>query len=155
MDWLLVEFAAVSIAAAIFAIGILVLREMVHVVFSLIMLLAMISLFFLFLGQPLLSIIQLFIMVGGVATYFMIGSASAATHQFKHTNLITFIAVAIALFAALAYPAIRSGVQNYTGYSTFTGSNFTYNQPLFFLIVIALFGISISALLLFRKVGVR
>jgi NADH-quinone oxidoreductase subunit J len=152
MDLLLVGFAAASIAAVIFTLGMLLFREIVHAVFSLVLLLATVSLLFVFLGQPLLAIIQLFIMVGGIATYFMISSASANLHQFKRTNIPLFIVIAAIMFAALAYPLMQSRVQNYSTYSAFTGTLFAYNQPVFFLIIIVLFGISISALLLFKKV---
>jgi NADH:ubiquinone oxidoreductase subunit 6 (subunit J) len=150
MDWTFAVFAATAVISILFAISIFVFKDVIHVILSLILLFASISCLFVLLNQPLLAIIQLLVMVGGVATYFMIGSAPIGLANFRHTNFGLLTVLFVIIFAALAYPIINAP-RNYPAYATFTGVGFSYGQPLFYLIALFLFGVSIGALMLFKK----
>lgn len=100
------------IMAALIVIGtvlIFVLKDVLHVAVALSFVFLINSLVFLLVNQPLLAVIQLFIMIGGVSVYLFVGVAAASFSHFKYTNYITLAAVAIALFAVMAYGAYNTG----------------------------------------------
>jgi NADH-quinone oxidoreductase subunit J len=100
------------ILAALIVIGaslIFAFKDVLHVAVALSFVFLVNSLIFLLLNQPLLAVIQLFIMIGGVSVYLFVGVAAASYSHFKYTNYIALAAVAIALFAVMTYGAYNTG----------------------------------------------
>ena len=106
--------------------------------------------------QPFLAIIQLFIFVGGISTYAIVGVASASFSKFPHTNRLAFIAVFIILLTVISYPVFGmkntvmqhnsfTALQVKTGISSYMG--------LFYLITAMLFGIAIGSIILVKSLG--
>ncbi len=104
-------YALVLVPAILMIVGtalIFVLKDTMHAAVSLAFIFILNSLIFLMLDQPLLALIQLFIMVGGVSVYLFVGVASSSYSNFKHTNYFLFAGIAIVLFAITAYGAYSS-----------------------------------------------
>ncbi len=100
------------ILAALIVIGaslIFAFKDVLHIAVALSFVFLVNSLIFLLLNQPLLAVIQLFIMIGGVSVYLFVGVAAASYSHFKYTNYIALAAVAIALFAVMTYGAYNTG----------------------------------------------
>jgi NADH:ubiquinone oxidoreductase subunit 6 (subunit J) len=145
-------FAAVSIVALICTYLVLVLKDILHVVIAFVLVVIAASALMLFVGQPLIAVIQLLIMVGGIATYLLVGSASVKFNQANHTNIPAFAVLSSVLFIVLVIASLRSGVSSYSPYSPFTGGNFDYGQTFFYLLIITLFSVSVSSIMLFKRV---
>lgn len=143
----ILEFAAISF--------IFISRSILHSVLSLTLAFVANSALFLLMKQPFLAIIQLFVLVGGISTYALVGVASASFSKFPHTNKIAFVAVFIILSLAILYPIfglkivpstqnqfgsqqIKYGIENYMG--------------LFYLITAMLFGTAIGSIVLFKSI---
>lgn len=113
------------ILAALIVIGaslIFVFKNVLHVAIALSFVFFVNSLIFLLLNQPLLAVIQLFIMIGGVSVYLFVGVAAASYSNFKYTNYIALAAVAVALFAVMTYGAYNTGTVNLAQNQTLTNS---------------------------------
>ena len=93
--------AVLELAAIAF---IFISKSLLHSVISLTLAFVANSALFLAMQQPFLAIIQLFIFVGGISTYAIVGVASASFSKFPHTNRLAFIAVFIILLAVISYP---------------------------------------------------
>ncbi len=148
-------FIASSIVAVLAAYSVFVFKDIMHVIVALALFLVMVSVFFLFLGQPLLAVLQLLIMVGGVATYFLLGSATAKASELPRTNLPILLMLSVLIFIPFASLIFQAYPASYPTYTQFTGSGVSYSQPLFYLMVITLFSISLVASLLFKKIGLE
>lgn len=97
--------AALMLAAASM---IFVLRNVLHVAVALSLVFAINSLVFLLMGQPILAVIQLLVMIGGVSTYLFVGVASIGYSRFKHTNRPALAIIAIVIFSTITYGAYSS-----------------------------------------------
>ncbi len=130
-------------------------RNLLHAVLGLTFAFVINSALFLMLGQPILSIIQLFILVGGISTYTIVGVASSSFSRFKHTNKAMLFAAFIITFAVLAYPilGLRNNTSQNNVFSIQQVSQISGFIPLFYLIAIMLFGIGIGSILLFKRIG--
>ena len=153
----LIVFGVWAAASLAFASVIFLFKDIMHVGISLAFLFLSLSAVYLVLGQPLLAVVQVFIMVGGVSTYLMVGSASAIVSRFKHSNVLAGAVLFILFFGAMFYPVLSSGAFN--GGITVTalsGSAIESSMVLgiapFYLLAVLLFGISIGSIVLFMKV---
>ena len=102
----------VLILAALMIIGTLLMfafRDVLHIAIALSVIFFVNSLAFLFLNQPLLAVIQLLIMVGGVSVYLFVGVAAASYSHFKYTDYVALAITAIAIFAIMVYGLYSSG----------------------------------------------
>ena len=150
---------ALAVAALLLTLSIFTFREIMHSGISLASLFLAISAIYLALGQPFLAAIQAFIMVGGVATYLMIGSAVGGVSRFPHSRPLFVAILAALVFAILFYPLVASPQGYLTGDlsppSISSGgiiSSFDNGIPLFYLLLFFLSGISFGSIILFRKV---
>lgn len=147
-----VAIAVVEIAAAF---CIFMLRDVMHSALALATLFLFNSAAFLALGQPILAVIQLFIMVGGVATYLFVGVASEHPNEKRHTNMAVFGILSVLIFIAVGYPAIgyfsgSSGVS--LSFSTMA-SEFASGYQLLYILVVLLFGVALGSILLLKNLG--
>ncbi len=85
---------------------IFMLRDILHVGVALSILFFFNSLIFLAADQPLLAIVQLFVMVGGISTYLIIGVASIPVSKFRHARVSYIVAFGIMIFIAMLYPML-------------------------------------------------
>ncbi|MCL4372327.1 hypothetical protein M1373_03350 [Candidatus Marsarchaeota archaeon] len=157
MDAITLYTAVIIAAAELSAIAcIFIFRQLLHAVLALTIAFVLNSALFLVLQQPLLAIIQLFILVGGISTYALVGVASASFSRFKHTNKLALVIIFLVLFVALSIPllSLRPASQNS---NIFGPPQITYGLKnyiaQFYIITLMLFGISISAILMFRQIG--
>lgn len=102
----------VLVLAALMVIGtllIFVFRNVLHVAVALSIIFFVNSLVFLLLNQPLLAVIQLLIMIGGVSVYLFVGVAAAGYSNFKYTNYAALAVTAVAIFLVMLYGLYSSG----------------------------------------------
>lgn len=147
-------FAIVSIGAIVLSYLVFVLKDVLHAALALASLFFFNSLFFLLVGQPLLAVVQLFIMVGGIATFLFVGVGSIAYSRFRHTRMVTLVIIWAALFLTLT--AALNGISFTAGQpSTFWAGNIASSldssAPLFYVMALAMFGVSLGAILLLKK----
>ena len=146
-------FGVIAAVEIVSAAAIFMLRDVMHSALALAVMFLVNSAAFMALGEPLLAIIQLFILVGGVATYLFVGVASNHQSERRHTNFAAFSILSILVFAFVAYP--------YIGY--FTGSSsaqltassisaeFSSGYQLLYALVILLFGSALGSILLLKS----
>jgi NADH:ubiquinone oxidoreductase subunit 6 (subunit J) len=142
------EFAAIAF--------VFISKSLLHSVISLTLAFIVNSALFLVMGQPFLAIIQLFIFVGGISTYALVGVASSSFSKFPHTNKAAFVAVFVIFLAVISYPLLTANISS-SGTSAFTPLQvkigITNYMGLFYLITAMLFGVAISAIILFKSLG--
>ena len=151
-----VEFLAIAALELVLIATIFALKDLLHIGIMLAAIFLLNSLMFLILGQPLMAIIQLFILIGGITTYFVIGVASTSYSKFPHTNAAKLAAVSIILFAAIAYPmhALQFS-QGSPGAVTGSGisNSISAYLPLFYMLAIMLFAAAFGSIILFKRIG--
>ncbi|MGD0728932.1 MAG: hypothetical protein ABR981_02550 [Candidatus Micrarchaeaceae archaeon] len=157
MDYLAL-FIIVALLELLSAALIFVFKDILHVVIALASLFLFNSILFFILQEPLFAVLQLFIMVGGVSTYMIVGSGSASYSKFKHTNYYVLASAYIVIFAMLAYGALQTSIavseQNVIS-NSFIAQSIMSNIGLFYLIALMMFGIGISSIVLMRKISGR
>lgn len=155
----MVYLAIFALAAALEIVSALLvfsLKDVLHSVLALSVAFFVNSLLFLMLAQPLLALLNLFIMVGGVSTYIFVGVASLSYSKFKHTSHIALGVLSLLLFAALFYPVYQSspnGSEQNLLTAQMIGSSLTTNIGVLYIVTLVLFGIGLSSILVLRKVG--
>jgi NADH:ubiquinone oxidoreductase subunit 6 (subunit J) len=133
-----------------------VFKDALHAVLSLTAAFSVSALLFLALEQPLLALLQLFVMVGGIATYLFVGAASAGIPRSMHTNYAILALLSIALFAAIYYGASSTKFLSAQGSplsEQAIASSLSSNIALLYVIALMLFGIGIGTIALLRKIG--
>jgi hypothetical protein len=133
-----------------------VFKDPLHAVVSLAAAFSISALLFLTLSQPFLALIQLFIMVGGVATYLLVGVAATGASSPVRTNHVALALFAIALFFAIYYGVSGAnfiGVQGNLLSGQMIAAGLSQNVPLLYLAMFMLFGIGTGAIVLLRKMG--
>ena len=98
-------FIALALAELLSIALVFVFKDVLHSVLSLAMAFFVNSLMFLALDQPLLALLQLFVMVGGIATFLFVGVASVSISRFEHTNLLLLLILAAVFFMVSFYLA--------------------------------------------------
>ena len=153
---MLVEFLVIAAFELVSIAAIFALKDLLHIGIMLAGIFLLNSLMFLILDQPLFAIIQLFILIGGITTYFVIGVASTSYSKFAHTNIVKLAAVSIILFAVIAYPIhalqFSQGAQGTVAGSGIANSISAY-LPLFYIITIMLFSAAFGSIILFKRIG--
>ena len=150
-----VLFAMLSLFELASLILLFVLKETMHAVLSLTVAFSISALLFLAMAQPFLALMQLFIMVGGIATYLFVGVAAVDIQRSRHTNYAVIALLTLAFFAATFYGASRANFASAQGNilsAQTISSGLSANMALLFFIVFMLFGIGIGAMLLLRKI---
>lgn len=155
MDYLAL-FIIVALLELLSAMMIFVFKDILHIVIALASLFLFNSILFFILGEPIFAVLQLFIMVGGVSTYMIVGSGSASYSKFKHTNYYTLAGAYVVIFATLVYGAIQINLampQENTISNSLIQQSIISNIGLFYLIAFMMFGIGISSIVLMRKIS--
>jgi len=151
-----VLFIALAVAELAAVALIFLFRDMMHSVLSLAMVFFVNSLLFLFMGQPLLALVQLFVMIGGVSTFLFVGVASAEASRFRHTSLATLVLLSAVLFVACFYRAYGmqfSEQQNVLAGGTLAGYLAT-SMGQMYVMALAMFGVTLGAIMILRRIDV-
>ena len=152
-----VVFIALAIAELRSISLIFVFKDVLHSVLSLAMAFFANSLLFLMLDQPLLALLQLFVMVGGMATFLFVGVASVGTSRFVHANLTFLLALSVAFFLITFYLAADTPFpvqqQNLLSGTAIAGELASGSGQLY-TVVFALFGVALGAITMLRRISV-
>lgn len=150
-------FIALALAELLAISLIFVFKDILHSVLSLAMAFFVNSLLFLMLNQPLLALLQLFVMVGGIATFLFIGVASVSASRFGHASLMLLLILSLAFFAVTFYMASGTPFpiqqQNYLSGDMIAGQLASGSGQLY-VIIFALFGTAMGAIILLRRIRV-
>lgn len=151
----LIVFAILTISILLLSILVFALKDVLHAAVALASLFLFNSLFFLLINQPLLAVVQLFIMVGGIATFLFVGVGSAAYSRFLHTRKFVLVVIWAALFAVLASAlngvSFTSTLPQTTFWADSIASSLQSSVALFYIMALAMFGVSLSAIILLKK----
>ncbi|MGC8651754.1 MAG: hypothetical protein ACP5UH_00675 [Candidatus Micrarchaeia archaeon] len=149
--FVLLAFLEILAAALIF-----VFKNVMHSIIMLALAFLVSSLLFAAMQQPLLALIQLFVIVGGVLTYFFMGVTPAGFSRFKHTAYVPLAALAIISFLLLAYAVASVGtatessnVLTRQAIASYIGSSI----GVLYILAIVLFGAGFGAIELLKKLG--
>ncbi len=129
-------------------------KHMLHAMLSFAMFSVILAFILAFMGLPLLGLLQLFIMVGGVSTYMFVGVSSENLSNFRFVRAPLLAALAILLFAAMSYKLFISNL-SFNGSNLTTplllGSTLSGSMAVFYLIAALLLFSGIGSILLMRK----
>ncbi|MGC8622536.1 MAG: hypothetical protein ACP5SJ_00250 [Candidatus Micrarchaeia archaeon] len=162
MDITLYIFAVFAAIELLLSFYIFLSRSLLHAIILLALMFIATSLLYLLLSQPLLAVVQLLVLVGGISTYLLVGTASESFSHFKHTGIALMVILALAIFTVMAYPLLASAVVYsfltlYPNTISFTMANqsefLQTDLPIFYIAALLLFGIAIGAILLYKKLG--
>lgn len=148
-------FTVVSAAAVVSMLMIFISRRMLYAMLSFSSLLICIALLLVILGLPLLALLQLFIMVGGVSTYLFVGVSSENLSRFKHTGLPILLVLSIALVALPLYrlSGVQLGSGSYVLTSSFIAQSVRADLALFYMIALMLFGVGIGSIIIIKMLA--
>lgn len=153
-----IAFAIIAIIEILAAYSMFFFKNLMHSAIALSGVFAITSLVFAFLAQPLLALLQIFIMVGGISVYIFVGVAAPGLAKFKHARVTVLVPLSIIMFAVLAYPLLSLGfsVPSANGLSKAgIQSSFTSGVPIFYIIMLLLFAVSLGAILLIKIAGAK
>ena len=145
--------SVIELAAVAF---IILSRDLLHSSLALAVLFFLNSVMFLLLAQPLLAVIQLFILIGGISTYMIIGVASSSFSKFRHGRPGLMLLLAAVLFAVMVYPLSGmsfSSIQSNAATSSSAGASIGHYIGIFYLLTFMLFAVALGSILLFKRIG--
>lgn len=149
-------FAIVSILGVVLAALVFAFKDILHSAVALSGVFLINSLLFIALGQPLLAVIQLFIMIGGITTFIFVGVASATYSHFKYTRLVGLAILWAVFFVIIVVPLTGvqfNGQQSNVFGSSSIGGSLGASVGLFYIMLFVMFGVSLGAILLLKKAG--
>ncbi len=151
-------FGIIAVLEVFAAYSIFFFKNLMHSAIALTSVFAINSLMFAFLSQPLLAAFQIFIMIGGISVYIFVGVAAPGLARFKHARINILIPLSIVMFAVLSYPLISimfaSPASNVLQSSGIAGT-FSSWLPVFYIIMLLLFAVSLGAILLIKMAKVH
>ncbi len=149
-------FVIVALLETMSATLMFLFKNILHTVLALSSIFVLNSVMFLMLGQPLLALLQLFIMVGGVSTYIFVGVGSASYSKFKNTNYAVLAVIYLAVFVLFAAKMTQVN-PIITQQNSLTGAlvaqSIGPNVGLLYLMATMLFGTGLGSIVLMRKLG--
>jgi NADH:ubiquinone oxidoreductase subunit 6 (subunit J) len=149
-------FLIVALLEIFSAILVFVFRNILHTVLVLSFLFILNSAVFLILSEPLLALLQLFIMVGGVSTYIFVGVSSPSYSKFKSTDYRAFVVIYLLIFILFsaritqANPIVAE--QNRVS-AQMISQSLASNAGFLYILAIMLFGTGLGSIILIRKLG--
>ncbi len=149
-------FVVLSLFELVSLVMLFLLKEQLHAVVSLTAAFFAVSLIFLTLEQPLLALMQLFVMVGGIATYLIVAVASTDAHNHLRINRVLLALLAFGFFAAMYYGASHAtflGTQGSVLSEQAIASSLSQNITMLYVLVFMLFGVGTGTIVLLRRVG--
>lgn len=154
-----IVFVIVSVVGLIAAVLMFTFRDILHSAVALATVFLVNSLLFLLLGQPLLAVIQLFIMIGGITTFLFVGVASTSYHEPKRTNIAALVVVWMLTFIIIFLPlrtvSVSENYQSNVFGQADAAASFGSSTALFYLMLALMFGVALGSILLLRKINVE
>ncbi len=149
-------FVIITAMAIVLSGLMLLFRNILYTVIALTGLFIANSLFFLLLGQPLLAVVQLFIMVGGISTFLFVGVASYNYSRFKFTRVGVLVIVWVVMTAVMLIP-LPSMTFSSPSRAVFGSAAVTLSMgpsvALFYIMLIVMFGITLGSIILLKRMG--
>ncbi len=146
-------FWAIAAALGVSMLFVFRSRNMLHVMIGFSLVFVVGAVVFFMLNLPLLALLQLFIMVGGVSTYVFVGVSSESLSGFRHTS-IGLLALLMALLIAMPLYRI-GGLQIGSGANTLSNgiiaASMGSDMGLFYMIALMLFGIGVGSIIIMRR----
>ncbi len=142
------EFVSIALIVAF--------RDIMHSSLALASLFFMNSLLFLMMQQGLLAVVQLFVLVGGISTYMVIGVASGSFSRFRHSRPTAMAIVAAVLFALMTYPLSSmsfTNMQSNIATSAVVSGSLEAYIGIFYLMTFLLFAIALGSIVLLNAAG--
>lgn len=143
-----------AIVEIVSTVLVFVFKDILHAIVALSDAFLLNAALFLLLKQPILAILQLFIMIGGIATYLFVGVGSEGLSKFKHVNTIQFYAVLIGIFVVISFPLIKVSFAQAQQSNILSPSNYPelFSQiGILYLITVMLFGVGIASIVLLKR----
>lgn len=151
-DCILAAFIAAAVLEVSAAIAVFAFRDTLHSIIAITSLLVLNSIIFLILELPLLAVLQLLIMVGGVATYLFIGAASAGFSKFNHSRVFVVGLLSAAIFALLAFPLISTTfTEQYNLFGQQQITQLLLNYPILYLLAFSAFGVAMGSIIILKR----
>lgn len=142
--------AIIGVAAAFYIFR---TSNMIHAMIAFATVAVAVSMLMLILELPLLALLQLFIMIGGISTYMFVGASSEKLSKFKHTNFLLLVTLAFIIAIPLIYGLAMGSSGNSQNLlsSTMLNSYVSSDLPFFYLIAMMLFGVGIGSIVIMKK----
>lgn len=146
-------FIAISILTIGSGIALFLFRRLLHAVLALTLAFVGSALVFLYLHQPFVALLQLFVFVGGLSTYLVVAVAAEETKGKSY--LIEYIAMlAILGFWFAGVLAISTGLNTVSAGKNFTallGPALESYYPILFVLALLLFATVIGSILIMKR----
>ena len=153
-DESLVLFAVLSIGTIVSALAIFAEKSVFKSALALAITLFLVSMAFVLLGQPVLAVIQLFVLVGGLSTYTIVAVASETrSHQYRlgiRTAVIVFVVV-FAVMSAAILPSILQFTTPGASFYQASAEALTYYGPAIYISVIFMFSVSAGSIIIIKR----
>lgn len=148
------DILSVLLAAPLVVAGTLVFvqRRLLHAVIALAVVAAVSALIFLYLGQPLVALLQLLIFVGGLSTYLMVAVAAEEKRvSLRGTVVFTasFVLIA-AVFIAVIY-ALPAQAQSGASFVALAGAALPQYYGIILATLFLLFAVAMASVLVIKK----
>lgn len=149
-----IEFAVLAAATLIAAFAVFAEKSIFKSALALAATFFIVSISLLLLAQPVIAVIQLFVLVGGLSTYAIVAVASETkAHSYK-INPKTMIATFIALFILLSY-ALLPGIAsvNTSSSSAYTATGFALSSygSAIYMVVIFMFSVAAGSIIIIKR----
>ena len=151
---LLAFFMVLALIEIASAMAVYMLRDLLHSVLALASFFTVNSALLLMLAQPMIALLQLFIMVGGISTFIFVGVASSGYSRFRSENYHALGIAYIALFVLLAVSIVMSqvyGSANNQLSPTAIAQSLSGNIALLYFAVLLLFGAGFSSIVVMKR----
>lgn len=149
---LFIFLAAVGVVAGIV---LLAQKSLFKSAISLAILFVAVGGFILLTGQTLITLFQLFILVGGLSTYLIVAVASERESTFRHVDMRVFAAVFIVFGALMVYAIVantQGGTPTTPGALVEVAASINSYYGLMGAIVFLMFALGIGSIMLIKKV---
>jgi NADH-quinone oxidoreductase subunit J len=149
-------FLIISVMGLMLSFLVFTLKDILHSALALSAVFFVNSLLFFMLDQPLLAVVQLFIMIGGITTFLFVGVASTAYSRFKYTSANGLAILCVVVFVILVIPLnyvqmtpTQPGIFSSASIAASLGASYA----LFYLMLFTMFSVALGAILLLKKAG--
>ena len=143
--------ALIEIASAM---AVYVLRDLLHSVLALAAFFTVNSALLLMLAQPMIALLQLFIMVGGISTFIFVGVASSGYSRFRSENYnalgIAYIALFVLLAVSIALSQVYGSAHNVLS-ATLIAQSLSGNVALLYFAALLLFGAGFGSIVVMKR----
>lgn len=135
-----------------FSVALFALKKILRAVIALSGAFLMSSLFFLYLGQTLAALLQLFVFVGGLPTYLIVAVAAEEKDKERFDiRLFFLLALLLSIVLSSTFMGINTEVTTGNNFLALAGSALQAYSMILYLIVFMLFSATIGSILAIKK----